>query len=74
MKENFIQNLIDSYNLILVNIEKQNINALELGFVNDDCSSMLFSILIHCMENIEIFNPTQLNNLYSFINKLSYAG
>lgn len=74
MEEKFRQTLIDNYNLILVNMEKRNIDALELGFINDDCAPMLFSILIHCMENIEIFNPTQLNNISNFINKLSYVG
>lgn len=74
MEEKFRQTIIDNYNLILVNMEKRNIDALELGFINDDCAPMLFSILIHCMENIEIFNPTQLNNISNFINKLSYVG
>lgn len=74
MEEKFRQTLIDNYNFILVNMEKRNIDALELGFINDDCAPMLFSILIHCTENIEIFNPTQLNNISNFINKLSYVG
>ena len=74
MEEKFRQTLIDNYNMILVNMEKRNIDAFELGFINDDCAPMLFSILIHCMENIEIFNPTQLNNISNFINKLSYVG
>ena len=55
-------------------MEKRNIDALKLGFINDDCVPILFSILIHCMENIEIFNPTQLNNISKFINKLSDVG
>lgn len=74
MEEKLRQTLIDNYNMILVNMEKINIDALELGFINDDCAPMLFSILIHCMENIKIFNPTQLNNISNFINKLSYVG
>ena len=74
MEEKFRQTLIDNYNMILVNMEKRNIDALELGFINDDCAPMLLSILIHCMENIEIFNPIQLNNISNFINKLSYVG
>lgn len=74
MEEKLRQTLIDNYNMILVNMEKRNIDALELGFINNDCTLILFSILIHCMENIEIFNPTQLNNISNFINKLSYVG
>lgn len=74
MEEKLRQTLIDNYNMILVNMEKRNIDIIELGFVNNDCSPALFSILIHCMENIEIFNTTQLNNISNFINKLSYVG
>lgn len=74
MEEKIKQNLIDKYNNILANIEKRNINAIELGFINNDCVPALFSILIHCMENIEIFNTIQLNNIYNFINKLNYVG
>lgn len=74
MEEKVRQSIIDNYNIMLVNMEKRNIDALELGFINDDCVPMLFSILIHCVENIEIFNPTQLNNISHFINKLSYVG
>lgn len=74
MEEKVRQSIIDNYNIMLINMEKRNIDALELGFINDDCVPMLFSILIHCVENIEIFNPTQLNNISHFINKLSYVG
>ena len=74
MEEKIKQNLIDKYNSILANIEKRNIDAIELGFINNDCTPALFSILIHCMENIEIFNTTQLNNVSNFINKLNYVG
>lgn len=74
MEEKLKQTLINNYNMMLVNMEKRNIDALELGFINDNCAPMLFSILIHCIENIEIFNPTQLNNISNFINKLSYVG
>lgn len=74
MEEKVRQSIIDNYNIMLANMEKRNIDALELGFINDDCVPMLFSILIHCVENIEIFNPTKLNNISHFINKLSYVG
>lgn len=74
MKNKVKQDIIDNYNIILSNMQKRNIDALELGFINDNCNIMLFSILIHCKENIEIFNDTQLNNISNFINKLSYVG
>lgn len=68
------QDLIDKYNELLVTLETQNIEATKYGFIEDNCNTMLFSILIHCMENLEIFTSNQLTNIYSFINKLSYAG
>lgn len=74
MNDKLRQTLIDDYNGLLANIQSDNIKRLELGFISDDCVPMLFSILIHCMENIEIFNSTQLNNISNFINKLSYVG
>lgn len=73
MKEQTKQNIIDRYNSILIDIERRNIEATELGFINNGCSPILFSILIHCVENIEIFNKDQLININSFINKLSYG-
>lgn len=73
MEEKLKQILFDNYNNILINIEKRNIDAIELGFIKSNCTPMLFSILIHCMENMELFNVTQLNNISNFINKLSYG-
>ena len=73
MEEHIKQNIVDRYNSILIDIERRNIDAIELGFINNDCSPILFSILIHCVENIEIFNNDQLININSFINKLSYG-
>ena len=73
MKEQTKQNIVDRYNSILIDIERRNIDAIELGFINNECSPILFSILIHCVENIEIFNKYQLININSFINKLSYG-
>ena len=73
MEEQTKQNIVDRYNSILIDIERRNIDAIELGFINNDCSPILFSILIHCVKNIEIFNKDQLININSFINKLSYG-
>lgn len=74
MDDKLRQTLIDDYNSLLADMQSDNIKRLEFGFISDDCIPMLFSILIHCMENIEVFNSTQLNNISNFINKLSYVG
>lgn len=67
------EKLIDNYNELLVSIQTNDIKKLEFGFITNECNSMLLSILIHCVENINIFNDTQLNNIFSFINKLGYG-
>lgn len=74
MDDKLRQTLINDYNSLLADMQSDNIKRLELGFISDDCVPMLFSILIHCVENIEVFNSTQLNNISNFINKLSYVG
>lgn len=74
MDDKLRQTLIDDYNSLLADMQSDDIKRLELGFISDDCVPMLFSILIHCMENIEVFNSIQLNNISNFINKLSYVG
>lgn len=74
MDDKLRQTLTDDYKSLLADMQSDNIKRLELGFISDDCVPMLFSILIHCMENIEVFNSTQLNNISNFINKLSYVG
>ena len=74
MDDKLRQTLIDDYNSLLADMQSANIKRLELGFISDDCILMLFSILVYCMENVEIFNVTQLNNISNFINKLSYVG
>lgn len=75
MEQELRQNLIDKYNNIFTNMQLYNIEATSLGFVEDnDCSLMLMPILIHCMENIELFDDERLNNISEFINKLAHVG
>lgn len=73
MEEKLRQTIIDNYNTILINMENNKISSAELGFVKDECTPAIFAILIHCIENVDIFNTTQLNNISHFINKLTYA-
>ena len=67
------QDIINKYNELFADMNDKDIKILELGFIKDNCNSMLFGILIHCMENIEIFNETQTNNINHFIHRLRYA-
>lgn len=59
--------LIKEYNILLSKIEIADIKRLELGFINDDCDIQLLSIVIHCIENINIFNDDELYNINYFI-------
>ena len=67
------QEIIDKHKECLVDIQKKDIDAIALGFVNNDCTSMLYSILIHCLENTAIFDDEQLNNIQHYLNKLNYG-
>lgn len=71
MEDTIRENLISAYQNTLVNMETNDIKALEYGFMNDSCDSTLLSILIHCMNNIDIFSASQLNNISHFINKFN---
>lgn len=65
--------LLDIYTNNLANIQQRNIEYLNLGFIAESCNTNMFSILIECIKNIEIFNTTQLYNINDMINKLSYG-
>lgn len=74
MEPNINEDIINKHKEHLINIQKRNINALGLGIVVDNCNTMLYSILIHCIENINIFDKNQIININNFINKLNYVG
>lgn len=54
-------------------IDKQvnNINMTSLGYRVTDCSLMLFSIAIHCIENQRLFDKEQLVNIKNIINSFN---
>lgn len=60
------EDIINKYNSLLININVNDINKINYGFVDNNCDSILLSILIHCIENIDIFNDDQLSNIYEF--------
>lgn len=68
------QELINNYKLALADMQKKDIETIQLGFIPNDCATMIYPILIHCLENSKIFNKTQLNNIQGCINKLNYVG
>lgn len=66
---NISDSLINSFSEKFI---KANINEIELiknGFIPDKCYTPKLSLIVHCMENIEIFNDEQKGNLNNIINK-----
>lgn len=72
--EEFKKILLERYRNTLININQTDITLLELGFIKDNnCNTMIFPILIHCVENLDIFNKEQLDNITNFLNILNYG-
>lgn len=65
--------VIDNYINLLAKIEQDKIDSMKLGIIDNNCNNLLFPILIHCTENIELFNSRQLKNINTFINKILYG-
>ncbi len=73
MTEEQLKSLVNKYEQNLANTQERHIKAIELGFVENSCNTALFSMLIHCIQNIYIFNDTQLNNINSLIDNVNYG-
>lgn len=69
-----MKSIINNINENFILANKNAIDKIRLGFIdNDYCIPLLYSITIHCIENIEIFNEDQLTNIEDYINKLNYG-
>ena len=55
----------------IINSEKNNINKLYLGYVEDNCDVFVLNILFHCIENKDIFIEKQWNNIIKYINHVN---
>ena len=67
-----IDKMIDEYNKLFVNKQVHFINALTFGIIDNDCSVPFVSMLIHSMENIEIFRGKHLAKLSRIITRINY--
>lgn len=75
MEQDLKDKLYDEYNEFLASISNKDISLQELGFTTENsCAPMLFGILIHCFQNLEIFDAERQNNIMGYINKLRYVG
>ena len=68
MNEDKVNEVVDKYERKLVAIQARHIKAITLGFVGNVCTTSIFSILIHCMQNAYIFTDAQLDNLNDLID------
>lgn len=67
------ERLLEQYEKLFIQKNADTIQKLRLGFFEEDCSILAVSIMIHCMENLELFNTTQLNNISHLINRMTYV-
>lgn len=67
------QDEVDNLNVELAHLLKQEVQKLQFGFMTNNCETSLLSIIIHCVENVEIFTETQFNKLTHYTNKLLYG-
>lgn len=58
---------VEEYKNILIDIENNIIQSYELGYIPNQCIPLIFSILVHCQENINIFNDEQKININNLI-------
>lgn len=73
MKDGIAIRLIEQYENLFIARNTNIIEKLKFGFVEEDCSIPVIAILIHCMENLEIFNDIQLNSIEQILNRLNYV-
>ena len=68
MNEDKVNEVVDKYERKLAAIQERHIKAITLGFVGNVCTTSIFSILIHCIQNAYIFTDAQLDNLNDLID------
>ena len=68
MNEDKVNEVVDKYERKLAAIQERHIKAIALGFIGNVCTTSIFSILIHCMQNAYIFTDAQLDNLNDLID------
>lgn len=68
MNEDKVNEIVDKYERKLAAIQERHIKAIALGFIGDICTTSIFSILIHCMQNAYIFTDAQLDDLNDLID------
>jgi hypothetical protein len=73
MEDIIYERLLEQYENLFVEKNADVIEKLRLGLFEEDCSIPVISIIINCIENIELFNNAQLDNINHLINKLAHV-
>lgn len=61
-------NVYNSFVNLFIDKNVEEVELMSFGIVLQKCYTPKISMLIHCMENIDIFNEEQLANLQEMIN------
>lgn len=70
----FVETIIDDLTNKIINKNINEIDKKKLGFIqNNTCNLSIISILIHSVENAEIFNKSQENNIINIYNSIEYG-
>lgn len=67
------QSVYDSYIKLFIDKNVEEVQLLNFGIILEKCYTPKISMIIHCMENIDIFNDDQLSNLKEMINQYKYV-
>lgn len=64
-----VNQLITDFNEIFIDKNVNIVEMLKIGFISTDTTVPVISMIIHCIENIEIFDNKQLHKLSKIIKK-----
>lgn len=71
--EDLKEEIYKKYIKVLAHRDNNDIFKENLGFyIKNKCNSLMFLILINCVENIELFTQDQLVNIQYLLNRINY--
>lgn len=65
--------MIDVLETVIKKVTDKQYNSIkkeQFGFLENDCTVIIFPIFIHCFENINIFDNKEYHNIIHSLNKL----
>lgn len=70
MNTEYSQEYIDNLNGFLADVLISDAEKIKYGIVPNMCKAMMTNILIHCFENVDLFNNTQMSNINYMLNSM----